>query len=191
MSEPDVLGVAFQCAEAMERAQVPYFLGGSLASSLQGEPRSTNDIDFVLELRAPQVRPLIDALGAGFDVDEEALGEAVSRRSSWNIFHLPSLTKVDLFMLRQGPFDASEFARRRRVVLTAEGRGLYIKSPEDSVLRKLLWFRDGGELSTAQWRDIVQVLRISGPKLDTAYLQEWAGSLGVVELLTRAREAAG
>ena len=73
MSEPDVLGVAFQCAEAMERAQVPYFLGGSLASSLQGEPRSTNDIDFVLELRAAQVRPLIDALGADFDVDEEAL----------------------------------------------------------------------------------------------------------------------
>lgn len=191
MSEPDVLSVAFQCAEAMERAQVPYFLGGSLASSLQGEPRSTNDIDFVVDLRLSQLRPLMDALGADFDVDEEALREAISRRGSWNIFHLPSLTKVDLFLLRQGPFDASEFSRRRRVVLTPEGRGLYIKSPEDSVLRKLLWFRDGGESSTAQWRDIVQVLRVSGPKLDTSYLQEWAGTLGVEELLTRARQAAG
>lgn len=191
MSEPDVLSVAFQCAEAMERAHVPYFLGGSLASSLQGEPRSTNDIDFVVDLRASQLQPLIDALGADFDVDEEALREAISRRGSWNIFHLPSLTKVDLFMLREGPFDASEFSRRRRVVLTPEGRGLYIKSPEDSVLRKLLWFRDGGESSTAQWRDIVQVLRVSGPKLDASYLREWAGSLGVEELLTRARQAAG
>jgi hypothetical protein len=175
----------------MERAQIPYFLGGSLASSLQGEPRSTNDIDFVVDLRASQLQPFIDALGPDFDVDEEALREAISRRGSWNIFHLPSLTKVDLFLLRQGPFDASEFSRRRRVVLTPEGRGLYIKSPEDSVLRKLLWFRDGGESSTAQWRDIVQVLRVSGPKLDVSYLQEWAGRLGVEELLTRARQAAG
>jgi hypothetical protein len=69
----------------MERAQVPYFLGGSLATSLQGEPRSTNDIDFVVDLRASQVRPLIDALGADFDVDEESLREAVAQRSSWNI----------------------------------------------------------------------------------------------------------
>lgn len=191
MSEPDVLSVAFQCAEAMERAQIPYFLGGSLASSLQGEPRSTNDIDFVVDLRASQLQPFIDALGPDFDVDEEALREAISRRGSWNIFHLPSLTKVDLFLLRQGPFDASEFSRRRRVVLTPEGRGLYIKSPEDSVLRKLLWFRDGGESSTAQWRDIVQVLRVSGPKLDASYLREWAERLGVEELLARARQAAG
>ena len=94
-------------------------------------------------------------------------------------------------MLRQGPFDASEFARRRRVVLTAEGRGLYIKSPEDSVLRKLLWFRAAESSPPPSGGDIVQVLRISGPKLDTSYLEEWARSLGVVELLARAREAAG
>ena len=175
----------------MERAQVPYFLGGSLASSLQGEPRSTNDIDFVVDLRAPLIKPLIDALGADFDVDEEALSEAVARRGSWNIFHLPSLTKVDLFMLRPGPFDASEFSRRSRITLTPDGRGLYIKSSEDTVLRKLLWFRDGGEASTSQWRDIVQVLRVSAGKLDAAYMDEWAGRLGVVPLLAKAREAAG
>jgi hypothetical protein len=134
----------------MERAQVPYFLGGSLASSLQGEPRSTNDIDFVVDLRAPQVQPLIDALGADFDADEEALREAVARRGSWNIYH-----------------------------------------PEDTVLRKLMWFRDGGEVSTSQWRDIVQVLRVSAGKLDDSYLDEWSGRLGVAPLLAKAREAAG
>jgi hypothetical protein len=188
--EPDILTIAFQVAEAMERAQVPYFLGGSLASSLQGEPRATNDIDFVVDLRLAQVRSLVDALGADFDVDEEALREAVSRRSSWNIFHIPTVTKVDLFILRQEPFDTSEFARRRRVVLTPEGRGLYIKSPEDSVLRKLLWFRDGGGSSTSQWRDIVQILRLAGAQLEDSYLEEWAGRLGVAPLLAKAREAA-
>lgn len=121
----------------------------------------------------------------------EALRDAVTRRGSWNIFHLPSLTKVDLFMLRESPFDASEFARRRRIVLPPEGRGLSIKSPEDTVLRKLLCFRDGGENSTSQWRDIVQVLRVSAGVLDASYLDEWAGRLGVAALLANAREAAG
>jgi hypothetical protein len=191
VNDPDVIGVALQCAEAMEQAQVPYFLGGSLASSLQGEPRATNDIDFVVELRTDQVQRLMEALGPDFEVDEEALREAAERRSSWNIFHLPTVTKVDLFMLREGPFDESEFARRRRVVLTPEGRGLFVKSPEDSVLRKLLWFRDGGETSSTQWRDIVQILRISAGGLDAAYLDGWAGRLGVTPLLARARAAAG
>lgn len=153
MSDPDVLSVALQCGEAMERAQVPYFLGGSLASSLQGEPRATNDIDFVVDLRAAQVKPLVEALGADFD-------------------------------------DEMEFSRRRRIEFPPDGRSLYIKSPEDSVLRKLLWFRDGGETSTSQWRDIVQVLRIAAGNLDTAYLDEWAGRLGVTPLLAKVRQAA-
>jgi hypothetical protein len=145
----------------------------------------------VLELRANQIPPLVLALGEDFDVDEESLREAVARRSSWNIFHLPSVTKVDLFLLRQGDFDASEFARRRRVVLTADGRGLFIKSPEDSVLRKLLWFRDGGELSSTQWRDIIQLLRLGVGQLDMSYLHAWAGKLGIEPLLARALNTAG
>lgn len=190
MTEPDVIGVALQCAEAFEKAGVAYFLGGSLASSLQGEPRATNDIDFVVDLRLPQLAPLVLALGADFDVDEESLRDAVVRRGSWNIFHLPTVTKVDLFLLRPGDFDASEFARRRRVVLTDDGRGLFIKSPEDSVLRKLLWFRDGGEASSTQWRDIVQLLRLGAGQLDMSYLDAWAGRLGIEPLLTRAMNAA-
>ena len=115
MNEPDILGVALQCAEAFERAGTGYFLGGSLASSLQGEPRATNDIDFVVDLRLPQLEPLVRELGEDFDIDGESLREAVVRRSSWNIFHLPSVTKVDLFLLGSGSFDVSEFSRRRRV----------------------------------------------------------------------------
>ncbi|MCP3136753.1 hypothetical protein [Pyxidicoccus xibeiensis] len=186
MSEPDVIAVALQCAEALEVAGVGYFLGGSLASSLQGEPRATNDIDFVIDLRLPQLPAFVQALGPDFDVDEESLRDAVRQGASWNIFHLPSVTKVDLFLLRPGDFDRSEFERRRRVVLTPEGKGLFIKSPEDSVLRKLLWFREGGELSTTQWRDIVQVLRVTGGQMELGYLDAWAERLGVAPLLARA-----
>ncbi|MFP2912654.1 hypothetical protein ACLESD_48120 [Pyxidicoccus sp. 3LFB2] len=190
MSEPDVIAVALQCADAMEAAGVGYFLGGSLASSLQGEPRATNDIDFVIDLRLPQLPAFVQALGPDFDVDEESLREAARQATSWNIFHLPTVTKVDLFLLRSGAFDRSEFERRRRVVLTPDGRGLFIKSPEDSVLRKLLWFREGGETSTTQWRDIVQVLRVTGGQMDGDYLNSWAGTLGVTALLDRARTLA-
>ena len=186
MSEPDILGVALQCAEAFERVGTGYFLGGSLASSLQGEPRATNDIDFVVDLRLPQLEPLARELGEDFDIDGESLREAVARRGSWNIFHLPSVTKVDLFLLGAGAFDVSEFSRRRRVVLTEEGRGLFIKSPEDSVVRKLLWFRQGGESSSTQWRDIIQILRLARGELDLSYIDTWAKSLNLDGLLARA-----
>ncbi|WNG50823.1 hypothetical protein F0U60_46890 [Archangium minus] len=191
MSEPFVIQVALLCAEAFEQVQAGYFLGGSLASSLQGEPRATNDIDFVVDLQPAQVEPLRQALGSDFEVDAEALRDAVMRRASWNIFHLPTVTKVDVFLLRPGAFDRSEFSRRRRVVLTSDGRGLYIKSPEDSVLRKLLWFREGGEVSSTQWRDVVQILRLAAGTLDSAYLREWAGQLGTQDLLARAMAEAG
>lgn len=191
MSVPDAILVAVLCAEAFEQVQVGYFLGGSLASSLQGEPRATNDIDFVVDLALSQVEPLARTLGDDFDVDVESLKDAVARKGSWNIFHLPTVTKVDLFLLRTSPFDLSEFSRRRRVVVTPEGRGLYIKSPEDSVLRKLLWFQQGGEVSTTQWRDVVQLLRISGAHLDAPYLEAWAPRLGVAALLARAWAEAG
>jgi hypothetical protein len=190
MNEPAVLLVALQCAEAFEQVHVGYFLGGSLASSLQGEPRATNDIDFVVDLKPLQVEPLTQALGSDFEVDIESMRESALNRSSWNIFHQPTVTKVDLFMLRSGDFDHSEFSRRRRVVLTPEGRGLFIKSPEDSVLRKLLWFRDGGEVSSTQWRDVVQILRIAAGTLNATYLREWASRLGTQDLLERAMLAA-
>jgi len=93
-------------------------------------------------------------------------------------------------MLREEPFDASEFARRRSVEVRP-GRRLFVKSPEDTVLRKLLWYRQGGEVSERQWRDVVEVLRQSRAVLDVAYLDAWAGRLGVEGLLERARGEAG
>lgn len=135
MNEPDILAVALRCAEAFEQAGVGYFLGGSLASSLQGEPRATNDIDFVIDLHLPQLGLLARALGQDFDIDEESLRDAVVRRGSWNIFHLPSVTKVDLF--------------------------------------QLLWFQQGGESSSTQWRDIVQLLRLAAGDLDMSHIHPW------------------
>jgi hypothetical protein len=94
----EVVEVALAVAHALERIGVDYALGGSVATSLQGEPRSTNDIDFAVRLTAPNVEPFIKALGPDFEVDDEALREAIGKRRSANIVHLPSMTKIDLFI---------------------------------------------------------------------------------------------
>ena len=100
------------------------------------------------------------------------------------------MTKVDLFLRRNTPFDRSEFARRKTLEVRP-GESLSFKSPEDTVLRKLLWFRQGGGVSDKQWRDVVEVLRVSGPQLARDYLDTWAGRLTLTDLLARARSDAG
>jgi hypothetical protein len=97
--------------------------------------------------------------------------------------------KIDLFILQTSPFDMSEFSRRRPIEIRP-GEAIVVKSAEDTVLRKLLWFQAGGGVSDRQWRDIVQVLRVSGPTMDPKYLESWAGQLGMVDLLGRARNEA-
>jgi hypothetical protein len=181
----EVVEVALAVARALERSGVEYTLGGSVATSLQGEPRSTNDIDFAVKLTEHDVRPFVQALGPDFDVDEEALVDAIRRRRSANIFHLPSMTKVDLFIRGGEAFDLSEFSRRIRVEVQPP-EGLFLASTEDNLLRKLRWFRMGGETSDRQWRDVLGLVRVAGDSFDLAYLRQWATSLGVADLLERA-----
>ncbi len=183
------LEVALAVARALEATGVGYFLGGSMASSLYGQPRLTNDLDFVVLLRPNEVEPLKRALGPDFDVDEVALEDAARRKGSWNIFHAPTVTRVDLFVVRDDDYDAEEFLRRRRVTV-APGQSLMVKSAEDTVLRKLLWFRAGGEANSQQLRDVVEVLRVQGERLDAAYLAAWARKLDLEALLARARAVA-
>ena len=185
----EIEDVAIRVGRAFDALGVRYLVGGSVASSLLGEPRATNDIDILVELREPQVEGLIRELGPDFSVDDEALRDAIRRRRSWNIFFLPLVTKVDLFIKRAEAFDESELNRRLRVEIGSQG-SLYVATPEDIVLRKLAWFRAGGESSSSQWRDVLGVLTVSSAGLDWGYLQTWAATLGVGDLLSRVRAEA-
>ena len=180
-----ILEIAASVGAALRSAGAHYFLGGSVASSFHGEFRATNDLDLVTDLRADRVLPFVAALGPDFDVDEFALTEAIRAQSSWNIFFVPVMLKIDLFALGSSEFDRSEFARRSTVRIGPIE--LEIKSPEDTILRKLLWFQGGGGVSDQQWRDVLGVLRVNTRRLDQAYLDSWAGRLGVAELLLQAR----
>ena len=185
----DPVGVALRVGAAIEAAGGAYFVGGSLASSLQGEPRATNDIDIVLDLPIGRVDRLVAGLGPTFEVDTDMLRDALLHGRSCNIFYLPVVMKVDLFGVGSTPFDASEFARRRPVAVRG-AETLVLKSPEDTVLRKLLWYREGGFVSERQWRDVVEVLRVSGGDMTDGYLTEWARRLGLSDLLDRAKSEA-
>ena len=167
-----------------------YFVGGSVASSLYGDPRLTNDIDFVVSLPLGRLRAFVDALGSDFELDEEMFREAMLRGSCANGFYLPVLTKIDLFALGNEAFDQIEFERRLTVSVGAEGETLVVKTAEDSVLRKLLWFREGGEVSTKQWNDVLAILRAGGSSLDHAHMATWAPRIGCRGLLRRALDEA-
>lgn len=186
----DPIGIALRVAAAIEASGGKYFVGGSVASSLHGDPRSTNDIDFVISLPTGCIDALVRALGPDFELDRDMLRDALRRASCANGFYLPVLTKIDLFGLGREPYDEIEFARRRPVSVGPAGELLVIKSPEDSVLRKLLWYRAGGEVSEKQWRDIVSILRVSSAEMDPTYLSEWARRLRCEDLLARAHDDA-
>ncbi len=186
-TDVDALDVALLVASAIEAVGGEYFVGGSVASSLQGEPRATNDIDFVVSMLPMRVRAFAERLGKEFEVDQDMLREALGRGTTANFFYLPAVTKVDVFGLGTAPFDEAEFSRRRRVRVKPTGEALFVKSPEDTVLRKLLWYRDGSEVSEKQWRDVVEVLRVSGSQMEARYLDAWAARLGIDDLLARAR----
>jgi Nucleotidyl transferase AbiEii toxin, Type IV TA system len=185
----DEYGVALRVASVLDELKVEYTLGGSLASSLHGEPRSTNDIDFAVRLEPQHVSELIDRLGPEFVLDEEGLRDAVRLGRTYQIYFLPFVLKIDLFMRGTAPLDRSEFDRRIRVRV-GENASLYTATPEDSLLRKLIWFREGGDVSDRQWRDVLGILRVSGSRLDREYLERWAAQLGVRDLLRRALDQA-
>jgi hypothetical protein len=183
VSEPiDPLGVAWSVSQALAELGVVHTIGGSLAASLAGEPRSTIDIDVVAALEEFHVQPLVAALSPAFYVDESGLRRALRERSSTNLIHQATQLKVDLFIAGGTALDTQQLARRRTVDV-GHGRILPFHPPEDILLQKLRWYQMGGRSSDRQWRDIQGIIRVQGQRLDRAYLREHAPTLGIEALL--------
>ena len=188
----DPIRVLLHVTGLLERIGTPYLLGGSLASSMLGEPRSTVDIDIAIVLRSADVPVLVAGLGSEFYVDEGAVRDAVDRRTSFNAIHQPTVLKVDFFVLGDAPFDRAQLeGRRRSPALEGSGRCVFVSSPEDLILRKLDWYRQGAGVSDRQWRDVLGVLKVQAERLDLAHLRHWAAVLDLAELLERALSESG
>ncbi len=186
----DPLIVVAALADAFDRLGIPYLVGGSLASSLHGIPRATQDADFMADVRPRHVAPLAKALEPDFYVAAELISEAIRHRSSFNVIHLATMFKADVFLPRHDAWSLEEMARARTesIPLAGNPKTIRFSSAEDTILHKLLWYRLGGETSDKQWTDILGILKIQGHSLDCPYLDKYAAVLNVGDLLDRARE---
>jgi hypothetical protein len=177
---------------ALDRLEIPFFIGGSIASGTHGLPRNTKDIDVVADLPLELVAEFCARLSPLFYVDAEEVTAAIRSGRAFNVIHLKGAFKFDIFPVGDDRFARSELARRRYTTTTIiglENIEFPVASPEDTILAKLVWFRKGGEVSDQQWHDILGVMRVQAGRLDMGYLREWAVELGVVDLLRSVLDA--
>jgi hypothetical protein len=162
---------------ALEDSGCEYMVTGSYASSLQGEPRLTHDIDLVVVIPPAAV----DNLSGNFPVpdfylDGEQIRTAIRERTMFSLLHVPEGDKVDFWMLTSDPFDVSRFSRKIRE--RALGMDIIVSAPEDTILAKLRWAKLSGG-SEKQYRDALRVYELQNELLDIDYIRKWVKKLGV------------
>lgn len=189
----DAVLVAQSLTEALEKLGIVYWIGGSMASSVHGLPRTTQDVDLVADLKEEHIDGLMAALENDFYIDRQAVRRAISTRRSFNVIHLDSMYKADIFVLGSTPYAEVEKERRRLEPLGSQPNAptAYFCSAEDIVLQKLVWFRKSDGALLKQLDDIHHVLKVQATSLDISYLRQWADELGVDDLLNKALVDAG
>jgi len=185
------LQLALRVIRVLEDLGATAWVGGSLASSIYGIPRATQDADIVADLRVEMTHPLVEALGEDFYADAERIASGIEGRSSFNVIHLATMFKVDVFLVGRDPWFERQIERRRSVEIDEAGTQVLVTSPEDIILHKLQWYREGGHISDRQWRDALGVLQVQDDRIDRSYLRAMAGDLGLSDLLEELLKEAG
>jgi hypothetical protein len=180
-----------QVAAMLDALDIPYALGGSMASSVIGEPRSTVDVDIAVRLERENGEELLERARADFYVPLDAARSAIDARSSFNLVDAENGLEVDIFVLGDRLLDRMQIERRVSVSIAGLADPIWITSPEDQVLRKLDRYRNGGLESERQWRDVVAILQVLGDAIDRDYLRSVAEQVELSELLADAIHAAG
>ncbi len=177
----DQLDVLREVVAGLDQAGIAYMVSGSTALNYYAEPRMTRDIDIVIELGPHETARFEQIFSDDFYLDKAVIEQAVRDRGMFNLIHLGRVVKVDFIVRKDSEYRRLEFSRRRRV--EAEGLTLHLVSPEDLILSKLEWARQGP--SELQLRDVHSVVD-SVPNLDWHYIRSWAGTLELLPLLEKA-----
>lgn len=186
--EAEPITVTLRVVAVLDELGIEYLVGGSIASSVHGRPRTTQDVDIVARIGGSHVAPFVAALEHEFYVDAEMIRDAIARRASFNVIHLETMLKVDVFVFAGDDLGVEEM--KRRVAVPLRDASVWFASPEDIVLQKLDWYRKGEGVSERQWRDLVGVIAVQGARFDLGYARLWATRLGLAELLEKARSEA-
>lgn len=172
---------------ALEANGIPYMLTGSIASSMYGVPRATNDIDIVIAPTREQLLSMVQLFHrVGLAVDREAAVAALRKKTQFNVIDFPRGLKVDLILRKDREFSVAEFDRRE--THEVEGIRVTIATPEDVLLAKLEWARIGD--SERQLIDAAGIIKMQGDTLDFSYIERWVEQLGLEEQWSAAQQKA-
>jgi hypothetical protein len=180
VSQSDLLK---KIAAILSAQKIPYMLTGSLVSSIQGEPRSTHDIDVIISIRPSDIPGIVQAFPAGeFYLDQESITQALKNQGMFNVIDLREGDKVDFWMLTDSEFDHSRFSRRQEFELL--GEKVWLSSAEDTILAKLRWAELCGG-SRKHYLDALKVYEVQYPQLNMGYLTDWARQLNLIALFNK------
>ncbi|HOV15213.1 MAG TPA: hypothetical protein PK771_13070 [Spirochaetota bacterium] len=165
----------------LNKYKIDYMLTGSIVSSIQGEPRSTHDIDIIVHINSTKDIKLIlnDYKSPDFYLDAESIDESIKSQSMFNLIDTNNGEKADFWILTNSDFDKSRF--ERKILQKIENFGLYISTPEDTILAKLLWSKNSGG-SKKQFIDALRIYEVQKDILDINYIELWAKKLDVTEV---------
>ena len=170
---------------------IEYYIGGSVASSLYGIARTTLDANIVAKISKNKVNEMERSLRDEYYIDSDMILDAINRKSSFNLIHLSTMIKIDIFSHKDSPYQVESFQRKRLDSFPNEKDKLYFCSPEDIILSKLDWYKQGNMVSERQWNDIIGVLKVNNTLLDFDYLKKWADILSLDDLLATVLKEAG
>jgi hypothetical protein len=183
---PELIAALNPVVTACNRLGIRYYVGGSVASSFHGAARSTMDVDLVCELTADQVTEFVSDFHHVFYFSEAAIRDAIQRKSCFNLIHLATSFKVDVFVSRRRPFDRACMDRATTETLgSMPTLTVRIATAEDSIVSKLEWYRKTNETSDRQWDDVTRLIRLLGSDADLGRLTAMSESVGVDDLLRR------
>ena len=191
IQEPDLLMAMIPVIEVFEQLSVRYYLSGSIACSVYGFPRGAQDIDIVADMQIEDVSPFIERLRGSYTINEQALHDAIQKRSVFSLLHVSSLIKMDVFLPHSRSSDSLALQRSQQLPLLEGYHPLWIASPEDIVLMRLEWYLHSGATADDQWNDILGVLKVQAPNLNLVYLCDKASTLNVSDFLEQALIDAG
>lgn len=188
MTDPDLIRALTPIIRVFEESGLPYYIGGSLASSVYGIARATIDVDLVARIEMHHIGILKTRLQDEYYIDEVIIAEAIEHSSSFNVIHLETSIKIDVFIPADELYPRTAMDRRRVDTLSEEqtSPAFFICSTEDIILHKLQLYEAGGAVSERQWLDVLGVIKVQADSLDKEYLKHWSKEIGVFEHLQRA-----
>ena len=187
MNNPQELIILESFTDILQQLDIAYAIGGSVASSIYGKVRFTEDADITVEPFDNQADKLIELLSSEYYISKDAVYQALKQQGTFNVIHLDSAFKIDVFIRKNTAFQKQFMARRKSLSLSDSIKKEFaLISPEDIILLKLQWYRDGGFSSERQWNDVMGILTVQAERLDFDYLNKWAGILEIIDLLEKA-----